>query len=191
VHQVASALRHEQLTGTFEALLATPTLGATLQFGSVAYTLMMLPIRAGALILGIAIGFGLDLEVSGIGPSVLLLIAFVPFTWGVGLASAAAVVTFRRGGNATGMLVTLLGLISGAMFPITLLPPVLETIAEWNPFAIAIDGVRDALIGGTWSAAASDLVQLVPLSTAFLAIGVVAFRAAIARERRRGTLGQY
>jgi ABC-2 type transport system permease protein len=192
VHQVASALRHEQLTGTFEALLATPTHGATLQFGSVAYTLVMLPLRAGALLLGIAVGFGLDFEVSGIGPSLMLLIAFVPFTWGVGLASAAAVVTFRRGANATGMLVMMLGLISGAMFPIGLLPPVLETVAQWNPFAIAIDGVRDALIGGTgWTPAAEDLVHLIPLSAGFLAFGVVAFRAAIARERRRGTLGQY
>ena len=58
-------------------------------------------------------------------------------------------VTFRRGANATGIVVTLLGLISGAVFPIALLPPLLRTIAEWNPFAIAIDGVRDALIGGT------------------------------------------
>ena len=54
LYQVANALRQEQLTGTFEALLATPTSGATLQFGSVAYTLMIVPIRA-AMLLG-AIG---------------------------------------------------------------------------------------------------------------------------------------
>ena len=79
----------------------------------------------------------------------LLLVAFLPFTWGLGLVSAAAVVTFRRGASATGMAVTMLGLLSGAVFPIALLPGVLQTIAEWNPFAIAIDGVREALIGGT------------------------------------------
>jgi ABC-2 type transport system permease protein len=192
VHQVAAALRHEQLTGTFEALVATPTHGATLQFGSVAYTLVMLPIRATVLLVAIALGFGLDFEPSGIAPSIAILVAFVPFTWGIGLMSAAAVVTFRRGANATGFLVTLLGLISGAVFPIALLPPLLRTIAEWNPFAIAIDGVREALIGGTgWGPALEDLVRLVPLSLVFLALGTIAFRAAIAREHRRGTLGQY
>ena len=53
LYQVADALRQEQLTGTFEALLATPTSGATLQFGSVAYTLILVPIRAAILLTAI------------------------------------------------------------------------------------------------------------------------------------------
>jgi ABC-2 type transport system permease protein len=192
VHQVSIALRQEQLTGTFEALLATPTLGGTLQLGSVSYTLMLLPLRAAVLLAAIALGFGLDFHVSGIAPALVLLVAFLPFTWGLGLTTAAAVVTFRRGSGATGMLVTLLGLFSGAVFPIALLPPLLRTIGEWNPFAIAIDGVRSALIGGTgWGPALDALVRLLPLSLAALTIGVLCFRAAVARERRLGTLGLY
>jgi ABC-2 type transport system permease protein len=192
LYQVASALRQEQLTGTFEALLTTPTTGATLQVGSVAYTLLTIPLRAGVLLAAIALGFGLELHAGGIGPAALLLFAFLPFTWGLGLISAAAVVTFRRGSGATGMVVTMLGLISGAVFPIALLPPILRTIAEWNPFAIAIDGVREALIGGTgWEPAVTDLLRLAPLSVCGLTIGMFCFRAAIARERRRGTLGHY
>lgn len=192
LYQVSASLRQEQLTGTFEALLATPTAGATLQLGSIAYTLIFVPIRAALLLAAIAIGFGLDLQLSGVLPGLMLLVAFLPFTWGLGLVAAAAVVTFRRGSNVTGVAVTLLGLISGAVFPIALLPPLLQTIAEWNPFAIAIDGIREALIGGTgWGAAGSDLLQLFPLSVAGMALGVVCFRLAVARERRRGTLGQY
>jgi ABC-2 type transport system permease protein len=192
LHQVASQMRQEQLMGTLDALMSTPTSGATLQLGSVAYTLLFVPIRATILIAAIGIGFGLDLEPSGIGPSLALLVAFLPFTWGIGLVSAALVVTFRRGTNATGILLTLLGLVSGAVFPIALLPPLLQTIAEWNPFALAIDGVRDALIGGTgWGPAAETLVKLAPLSVASLVIGVFSFKAAIGRERRRGTLGHY
>jgi ABC-2 type transport system permease protein len=192
LHQVAAQMRQEQLMGTFDALMSTPTSGATLQVGSVAYTLLFVPVRAAILITAIGIGFGLDLYLSGIGPALLLLAAFLPFTWGIGLASAAVVVTFRRGTNATGFLLTMLGLISGAVFPIALLPPLLQTLAEWNPFALAIDGVRDALIGGPgWGPAVHDLVRLVPLSLASLAIGVLCFKAAIGRERRRGTLGHY
>jgi ABC-2 type transport system permease protein len=192
LHTVAGSLRQEQMTGTFETLLATPTTAATLQLGSVSYTLLMVPVRAAILLVAIAIGFGLDFEASGIGPALLLLMAFLPFTWGLGLVSAAVVVTFRRGASATTMVVTVLGLLSGAMFPIALLPSFLQTIAEWNPFAIAIDGVRDALIGGTgWGEAASDLPRLIPLALLGLALGVLCFRAAVARERRRGTLGHY
>jgi ABC-2 type transport system permease protein len=192
LHTVATSLRQEQMTGTFETLLATPTTAATLQLGSVSYTLLMVPIRAGILLGALAIGFGLDLAPSGIGPALLLLVAFLPFTWGLGLVSAAAVVAFRRGAGASAMVVTMLGLLSGAVFPISLLPGVLQTIAEWNPFAIAIDGVRDALIGGTgWGEAAADLPRLAPLALLGLLVGVMCFRAAVARERRRGTLGHY
>ena len=192
LHQVAAQLRQEQLMGTLDALMSTPTSGATLQIGSVAYTLLFVPIRAAILIGAIAIGFGLDLEPNGLGPTLMLLVAFLPFTWGIGLGSAAVVVTFRRGAGATGLLLTMLGLISGAVFPIALLPPLLQTIAEWNPFALAIDGVREALIGGTgWGPALDAMVRLVPLSFASLAIGILSFKAAIGRERRRGTLGHY
>jgi ABC-2 type transport system permease protein len=192
LYTVASALRQEQLTGTMEALIATPTTGATLQLGSVAYTLILVPIRAAIMLTAIALLFGLDLELSGIAPALLVLTCFLPFTWGLGLIAAGLVVTFRRGSNATGIVVTLLGLISGAVFPIALLPPVLRAIAEWNPFAISIDGVRDALIGGTgWGAAAETIVKLAPLSLAGLALGALCFRWAMARERRRGTLGTY
>jgi ABC-2 type transport system permease protein len=192
LHQVSIALRQEQLTGTFEALLATPTSGAALQIGSVAYTLLMVPVRAAVLLAAIAIGFGMELHLSGVGPAMLLMLFFLPFTWGIGLATAALVVTFRRGSGATGALVTILGLFSGAVFPNALLPTGLRTNAEWNPFAIALDGVRDALIGGTgWGPAISALGHLAPLSLAGLTIGVLCFRAAVTRERRRGTLGNY
>src|SRR4029078_1862038 len=121
------------------------------------------------LLTAIGLLFGLDLHLSGVLPALAILICFLPFTWGLWLISAGLVVTFRRGSNATGMVVTLLGLISGAVFPIALLPPLLLTIAVWNPSAIAIDGVRDALIGGTgWSAAGLDMLRLVPLSLAGL-----------------------
>jgi ABC-2 type transport system permease protein len=192
LYTVANALRQEQLTGTMEALLATPTMGATLQFGSVAYTLILVPIRAAVLLTAISLLFGLHLEPSGIAPALVILICFLPVTWGLGLFAAGLVVTFRRGHNATGIVVTLLGLISGAVFPIALLPPVLRALAEWNPFAISIDGVRDALIGGTgWSEALPTIAKLIPLSLAGLALGAFCFRWAMARERRRGTLGMY
>src|SRR5206468_3556464 len=114
LHQVGAVMRQEQLAGTLESLLATPTTNAALQ------------------------------------------------------------------------------LVSGAVFPIALLPPLLRALAGWNPFAITIDGARSALLGGTgWGRAADALVRLVPLSLAGLLAGVVCFRLALARERRRGTLGLY
>jgi ABC-2 type transport system permease protein len=192
LYRVAGAIRQEQLQGTLESLLATPTATATVQIGSVASTLLGVPLRAMLMLGAIAVVFGLHFDTSGILPALLIIAALVPFAWGLGLASGAAIVTFRRGTGLLGAGTTLLGLASGAVFPIALLPAWLETLAQWNPLAIAIDGVRETLLGGAgWSEALSDIAILLPLAGLTLAAGVFLFRLALDRERRRGTIGMY
>jgi ABC-2 type transport system permease protein len=192
LYRVAGAIRQEQLQGTLESLMVTPTATATVQIGSVASTLLMVPLRATLMMGAIAIVFGLSFDASGIAPAALVMAALVPFAWGLGLATGGAIVTFRRGSGVLGVGTVLLGLASGAVFPLSLLPSWLATIAEWNPLAIAIEGVREALLGdGGWSEALADIAVLLPLSAVTLAAGILLFRLALDRERRRGTLGMY
>jgi ABC-2 type transport system permease protein len=189
LHRVAGAIRQEQLQGTLESLLATPTATATVQIGSVAATLLTVPLRALALLGAIALAFGLHMDAGGIVPAALLVAALMPFAWGLGLASAAAIVTFRRGTGLIGAGTTLLGFASGAFFPLALLPAWIAAVAEWNPLAIAIEGVRAALAGGGYPF--GDLAVVAALSAVTLAAGVWLFRLALGRERRLGTLGLY
>jgi ABC-2 type transport system permease protein len=192
LYRVAGAIRQEQLQGTLESLLATPTATATVQIGSVASTLLMVPLRSTLMMGAIALVFGLHFEPGGIVPAALIMTAMVPFAWGLGLATGAAIVTFRRGTGLLGAGTTLLGLASGAVFPLALLPAWIAAAAAWNPLAIAIEGVREQLLGGAgWSAALSDIVILIPLSGLTLALGVGLFKLALDRERRLGTLGMY
>jgi ABC-2 type transport system permease protein len=192
LQRVAMAIRQEQLIGTLEAVLATPTAPATVQAGSVAFDLIFVPVRMGALLLVVALAFGLDLHPNGILPSLVVLIAYVPFVWGLGLLSAAAVVTFRRGGGALGAGVGLLGVASGAFFPLALLPGWLHVLAQANPLAITIETLRETLIGGEgWTGVPTTAALLLLPSAASLALGLTAFRAALAREQHRGTLGLY
>jgi ABC-type multidrug transport system permease subunit len=72
------------------------------------------------------------------------------------------------------------------------LPGWLRTIAGFNPLTIAIRGLRSALLGGTgWTGVGTHVLELAPLSIAAMALGWFAFRLALARERRNGTLGMY
>jgi ABC-2 type transport system permease protein len=192
LQRVAAAVRAEQLMGTLESLLTSPTATPTIQVGSVAFDLVYLPLRLVLFLVSLTIAFGLAFEPGGILPAAVVLFAFLPFVWGLGVASAAMMLTFRRGGGLIGIGVVGLGLISGAYFPVTLLPGWLEATAAANPIALAIDGMRDALLGGAgWSAVAPALAVLAPLSVVSLALGVTAFRLALRRERRVGTVGQY
>jgi ABC-2 type transport system permease protein len=82
--------------------------------------------------------------------------------------------------------------VSGVYFPIDLLPGWLQTAAELNPIALAIEGMREALLG---DAPASDAFRtaaiIVPMSAVSLLLGMLAFRLAVRRELRRGSLGLY
>jgi ABC-2 type transport system permease protein len=140
----------------------------------------------------IAVLFGLDFHTSGILPAVAIMISFLPFLWGLGLISAGAILTFRRGVGMVATGATILGLASGALFPLSLLPQWLQTLAAANPFAVALQGLRETLIGGAmWSSVAPDVAKLLPFSLAAIVLGVIAFRLALRRERRNGTLGLY
>ena len=192
LQKVSMAIRQEQMIGTLESLLVTPTHPTTVQAGSAAFDLLFVPVRMGVLLLVVALTLGLDFQADGILPSIVLLSCFVPFVWGLGLIAAGVVVTFRRGGGVIGVAMAMLGLASGAFFPLALLPHWVQAVAEANPVAIAIEGTRAALIGGAgWSDVGTGVLILVPLSAAAVLAGVVAFRAALAREYRNGTLGLY
>ena len=192
VTQVATAIRNEQLIGTLESLLCTPTKVGTIQAGSAALMVLTIPLRTALYIAVLAVVFGLRFHADGILPGVVVIIAFVPFLWGLGLIAAGVILTVRRGVGALTLAITGLGLGSGALFPLSLLPHWLARIAAENPLAITINALRESLIGGTgWSPIGADLLKLTVPALLALGAGMMAFRFSLARERRKGTLGLY
>lgn len=190
--RIATAMRREQMIGTLESILLTPTSPATIQLGSVVYDLVYVPLRTAIFLVAIAVGFDLNFNADGLVPALLVLLAFVPFVWGLGLLSAAGTVTFRGGAAGVGFGVTIMTLSSGAYFPLDLLPGWLAALAVLNPMAIAIEGMREPLLGVvSWSETLEAVLILVPIAIVSLAAGTLAFRSALRRERRRGTLGLY
>jgi ABC-2 type transport system permease protein len=140
----------------------------------------------------LAFAFGLHFEPGGILPALAILVVYIPFVWGLGVAGAAYALTFRRGAGVVGVVVMGLGLVSGVYFPLDLLPDWIASIAQYNPIALAITSMREVLLGGSgWSAVGSDVALLAVMSVFSLFLGLGAFRLAMRRERRLGTLGLY
>jgi ABC-2 type transport system permease protein len=190
--RVATGIRNEQVAGTLESLLMTPTASATIQIGTVVYDLIYIPVRTIVFLALVAVGFGLQFEADGLLPAAAVLLAFIPFVWGIGIATAGGILTYRGATAFTGFGLTVLTLFSGAYFPLTLLPDWVEPLAAVNPVAIAIEGMRQPLLGGTgWSETAVDVLTLLPFAVVSLAVGITIFRLALRRERRRGSLGLY
>jgi ABC-2 type transport system permease protein len=188
--RAATAFRDEQLAGTLEMLLMTPTAPTTIQLGLVFYDLIYMPIRTGVFFAVIVIGLDVRFEAAGLLPAAIVLLLFVPFVWGLGILLSAATVTFKKGG--AGILGSVLTLTSGAFFPVALFPGWLSTVAKRNPMTVAIDALRGALLGDSgWTEVGHAATVLVPGAAVTLALGIVAFRLAARRERRRGTIGLY
>ena len=191
--RVYSVIRQEQLQGTLESLLLTPTAYTTIQMGSVVYDLIYVPVRT-FIFLGLTtLVFGTSFDWStGLGPTLAILLAFIPFVWGLGVLAAAWTLTFKRGTGVIGIATTFITIGSGTYFPVDQLPTWAQRIFQYSPVTIALDAARDALLGGAgWAETLPEIAILVPCAAVSLAVGVFAFRKALERERRRGTLGLY
>jgi ABC-2 type transport system permease protein len=189
--RAAAAFRNEQLMGTLEVLLMTPTTAATIQLGSVVYDVVYVPLRTGLFFVAVALTAEVEINTGGMLPALVTLVFFIPFVWGLGILYAASTVTFKVIGGG-GFVVSILTITSGAYFPLSVFPEWLQTLSELNPMTLAIEAMRESLLGdGGWSDVSTALLVLAPSSLATLALGIVAFRAALLRERRRGTLGLY
>lgn len=192
ISRLASALRQEQVQGTLEVMLLTPTAWTTIQIGSAFYDIIYVPIRTVIFLALTSVFFGAVYDTSGWGPSLLVLLCFIPCVWGLGIISAAAMLTYRRGSGGVGLLVTVATLGSGAYVPMDLLPSWVQELARINPIAIAVQALRDTLLGGaTYADIWPAVIRLIPMAVGALVLGAIAFRAAVQRERRKGTLGLY
>ena len=138
------------MTGTLEALLATPASASLVIVGSASYDILGSIAYAIVTLLIAVIFFGLELEigwdsllaiVTGL-PSLIVLFA------ALGVAVAAFTIVFKQVTAVLGLVSTGLALLGGVYFPIEVLPEPLETIAEWLPFTWALDVLRAALLGG-------------------------------------------
>ena len=190
--RVYSVIRQEQLQGTLESLLLTPTAYTTIQMGSVVYDLVYVPVRT-FIFLGLTtLVFGTNFHWSGLAPTMLVLLAFIPFVWGLGVLAAAWTLTFKRGTGVIGIATTFITIGSGTYFPTDVFPHWAEVVFSYSPVTIALTAAREALLGGAgWTETIPQVGILLPYAVVSLAVGIFAFRRALERERRRGTLGLY
>jgi ABC-2 type transport system permease protein len=189
--RATASIREEQLMGTLESVLLTPTSPITFTLGSVAYNVVYVPVRTLLFLVLASWLFGLGFSFVGILGVLLVLIAFIPFVWGLGMIGAGVALTVRRGNVIAGLVGLGLTVGSNTYFPIEVLPGWLKPIARANPLTISLDAARRVLGGEGWQAVWEAIRPLLSPAVVALILGVVSLRIALAHERAKGTLGQY
>jgi len=89
----------------------------------------------------------------------------------LGTAIASALGDFQGFQMIMNFLVMPLFFLSGALFPLNGLPPVLEKITNLNPLTYGVDGLRATLIENSHFSLGTDILVLSVLSLIILAVG--------------------
>jgi len=178
-------------SGTLEALFCTPAPVSSILCGLVGYPLLWAGIRAGILVVMLAVLGG---TVVWVGLPLALLAAFVTVLayFGVGLMAAALVLAFRTAGPLVQGVIAASSLLGGVYYSTTVIPEPFDVLALFVPLTYGLRLVRRTLLEGAPVASlAGDGLALGALTAGLFALGALAFWAALRHSRRSGSLGQY
>jgi ABC-2 type transport system permease protein len=187
-----AVVRGAQISGTLEALLVTPASVPSILFGSSLYPLLVQTVRT-ALHLGVAAAFfGLAfgrVNVPGLlSVGALTVVGFLS----VGVLSASFILVYKSGNPFGWLLGTVSGLFGGVVFPVALLPAWLRWISSLLPVTYALDGMRKSLLASAaFGEILPDVVALAVFDAVLLPMSLVAFRLAVRKAKRDGTLAQF
>ncbi len=186
---VGYRLREEQTTGTLETLATTPASSIELAVGLVGFPFVFAALQA-AVYLGIAVVW-MELDAartSWFGVATVLLVSGIALA-PIGILAGAAVLVFKRGQLVSGTLVYLMSLLSGMLFPVSVLPGWVSPLASAFPLRFAFEGTRSALFAGTgWI---DDVLILGVWTLVLWPVSVFMFEWAGGRARRAGSLSEY
>jgi ABC-2 type transport system permease protein len=183
--------RRDQVEGTLEILATQPVSVTALGLAWSAWPVFE-AIVDGALTLVLAIPLGF--AVSPNWPAALLVLVLSATVFiSIGFVGAAAVLAFQQGGKQiTSIALVAMTLVSGAVFPTSVLPDWLHVLTVISPLTYALDAMRAAIVDGdSLTHIGGDLLVLVGVTAAALPLSAAVLSAAFAFARRRGSLARF
>lgn len=187
----ATNARRDQVEGTLEILATQPIslLALALGWG-------ILPVIEEIVAAMITIAIAVPLGFHGIAPNwpatfVCLVVSSVLFT-AIGFMAAAAVLAIQQGVALAAVVTAVMTLVSGAAFPIAVMPVWLQVFAKVSPLYYALRAVRTAILhGGDESQVALQILVLVGITAILLPVGLAILRVALNYARSRGSLARF
>jgi ABC-2 type transport system permease protein len=190
--ELARRVREAQVSGTLEAVLATPVGPARAIVFSALYPLVSSCVRMALLLAGGAVIFGLPLDTGGI-PAALAVLALALWGYGaLGLLSAAFTLRFQRGDPVAFMLDMVFVLLGGVFFPVEVLPSPLRAASRLLPSTHALEGLRRTLLSGAGlGEVTGPLAALAVFAAVASPLAWLAFRHAVRRAKDDGSLTHF
>ena len=190
----SAKIRSEQMLGTLEAMLVSPTPTSMVIFSSAAWDFTWGGMRVLVYLLFATLVFGVQLHVTFLG--LIALAVGVALTLlssaGLGILSASFILYFKRGDPINFALSAATTLLGTVFFPVEKLPEWLQPASEFLPITWSLRIVRGALLQSKDLAdLRTEVILLGVMTLVLLPVGLIASRFAIRRAKLHGSLVQY
>jgi len=187
---VSETIQWERWEGTIEYTLMAPVSRFTHLVGATLFSLLYGFLQTGIILAAVALFFHLDLSGANLpGAALVLAAAAVSFS-ALGMVGAVLPLLFpEKGVQVVHVIQSLLLVVSGVYYPVSVLPPVLRWLSQFSPATYVLQGMRAAILDGApvarlWPC----IVALLLLGAVLMPIGVGLFVRAERYARRTGLL---
>jgi ABC-2 type transport system permease protein len=187
----SESIRDEQMMGTLEAMLVTPTDTTAVITLSALWNFISASLRVFLyLIIGILLGAKIA-NINALGAAIILILTIICFS-SIGILSASFIMIFKRGDPINMLVMSTSELFGGVFFPVDLFPGWLQNISRIFPMTYSLNGMRHALLQGySLQSLSPDILSLAVFCAILLPVSLLIFRYAVVRVKEEGTLVQY
>lgn len=186
------AIRQAQVFGTLESMLATPTRFSAILFASSAWVFILTTLDVITYLLFGVFVFGVNLGKADIPAAAVILLLTIACFSAIGVISACFTLLFKRGDFFASIFSSASALLSGTLYPITILPAWLQMFSYFLPLTYALHGIRLALLQGySLGALAWDVAALALFAAILLPLSIAALRFTLRKAKMDGSLTGY
>lgn len=188
----SGSLRESQLSGTLEAVLATPVHLPCFLMGSTAYSFVFNALR---IFIYLALGsllFDVHFNWARLPAALGIICLTIAAFSCLGIFSASFIMLFKRGDPVNWGFNVISWLLGGVYYPVNILPLWLQKVAFFIPMTHSLEALRLILLTSQGlSSISKHLLVLGLWAVIGLPLSLLCFRYALHQARVKGTLGHY
>jgi len=187
---IAEQISWERWEGTLEYTMMAPVRRVSQLLGSTVFAICWGLIHTTVVLTALVLFFGIDLSHADFVTAIVLMLVGSLSIIGIGMMAATLpLIWVERGDQMVFVIQSLLLLISGVYYSVTILPAPMQVIAAFSPATYILDGVRQALIDGApVTTMGGHLLPLAVMAVVFIPLGVFVFGRAERYAKRTGKL---
>lgn len=175
----------ELYAGTLEYSFAAPMRRITFFLGNVLTRVFLSFLYMAVYVPVFVLLFGLSFDLWALLRAIPVLLIGTVGMIGMGMAAAGVVLYLRDPGPFINILEMLVFALSGAMYPISILPEGLQVLARLLPYAPTTEAVREVVAQG-YHPAMGEITYLIAISGAYGVLGYLTYKWSEKQAKRIG-----